>query len=61
MALEKYIKITVFLLSMKNLRNICMLNNDFLAGGMLIRPNLLRVYLRNCLFFMITYSLISLF
>ena len=29
MALEKYIKITVFLLNMKYLRNISMLNNDF--------------------------------
>ena len=41
MALEKYIKITVFLLNMKYLWNIWMLDNDFLAGGMLIRTNLL--------------------
>ena len=46
MALEKYIKITVFLLNMKNLQHIWILDNDFFAGGMLIRPNLLRVYLR---------------
>ena len=44
MALEKYIKITVFLFNMKYLRNICMLDNDFLAGGMIIRNNLLLVY-----------------
>src|ERR1700755_2299398 len=49
MALEKYIKITVFLLNMKYLRNILILDNDFLAGGMLIRNNLLGVYLRKCL------------
>src|SRR6201990_545034 len=49
MALEKYIKITLFLLNMKYLRNILMLDNDFLAGGMLIRNNLLGVYLRKCL------------
>jgi len=28
-----------------------MLNNDFLAFGMLIRPNLLGIYLRKCLIF----------
>ena len=28
-----------------------MLDNDFLAGGMLIRTNLLLVYLRKCLIF----------
>ena len=43
MALEKYIKITVFLLNMKYLRNIWMLDNDLLAGGMLIRTNLLGI------------------
>src|ERR1044072_1680508 len=52
MALEKYIKITVFLLNMKYLRNILMLDNDFLAGGILIRNNLLGVYLRKCLIFL---------
>ena len=51
MALEKYIKITVFLLNMKYLRNISMHDNDFLAGGMLIRTNLLLVYLKKCLIF----------
>src|SRR6201990_1072776 len=49
MELEKYIKITAFLLNMKYLLNILMLDNDFLAGGMLIRNNLLLVYLRKCL------------
>ena len=49
--LEKYIKITVFLLNMKYLRNIWMLDNDFLAGGMLIKTNLFGVYLRKCLIF----------
>ena len=52
MALEKYIKITVFLLNMKYLHNIWMLDKDFLAGSMLIRPNLLGVYLRKCLIFL---------
>ena len=61
MVLEKYIKITVFLLKMKYLRNIWMFDNDFLASGMLIRNNLLLVYLKKCLIFMITYGLISLF
>jgi len=28
-----------------------MLDNDFLAGGMLIRNNLLLVYLKKCLIF----------
>ena len=51
MALEKYIKITDFLLNMKYLRNIWMLDNDYLAGGMLIRTNLLGIYLRKCLIF----------
>ena len=51
MALEKFIKITVFLLNMKYLRNILMLDNDFLAGGMLIKTNFLLVYLRKCLIF----------
>ena len=46
MALEKYIKIALFLLNMKYLRNIWMLDNDFLAGGMLIWTNLLGVYLK---------------
>src|ERR1700755_3417159 len=49
--LEKYIKRTVFLLNMKYLCNICMLDNDFSAGDMLIRNNLLLVYLRKCLIF----------
>src|ERR1700755_1077217 len=49
MALGKYIKITLFLLNMKYLLNILMLDNDFLAGGMLIRTNVLGVYLRKCL------------
>ena len=47
MALEKYIKISVFLFNMKYLRNILMLDNDFLAGGMLIRNNLLLVFYGN--------------
>src|ERR1044072_4429307 len=51
MVLEKYIKITVFLLNMKYLCNILMLDNDFLAGGMLIRTNFLLVHLRKCLIF----------
>src|ERR1700755_98148 len=51
MALEKCIKITLFLLNMKYLRNICMLVNDFLAGSMLIRNNLLLFYLKKCLIF----------
>jgi hypothetical protein len=51
MALEKYIKITDFLLNMEYLFKIWMLDNDFLAGGMLIRTNLLLVYLRKCLIF----------
>ena len=51
MAFEKYIKITLFSLNMKYLRNIWMLDNDFLAGGMLIRTNLLGVYLRKFLIF----------
>src|ERR1700755_269785 len=34
MALEKYIKITLFLLNMKFLPNILMLDKDFLASGM---------------------------
>jgi len=51
MALEKYIKITLFLFNMKYLRTIWMLDNDFLAGGILIRTNLLGVYLRKCLIF----------
>ena len=51
MSLEKYIKITDFLLNMKYLRNILMHGNDFLAGRMLIRNNLLLVYLRKCLIF----------
>src|ERR1700755_1716198 len=51
MGLEKYIKITIFLLNMKYLRNILMLDNDFLASGMLIKTNLLVVYLRKCLIF----------
>ena len=38
-----------FLLNMKYLRNIWMLDNDFLAGGM--RTNLLGVCLRKCLIF----------
>ena len=45
MALEKYIKITVFLFNMKYLQHIWMLNNDFLAENMLIITNLLGVYL----------------
>ena len=45
MALEKYIKITLFLLNMKYLRN------GFLAGDMLIWNKLLLVYLRKCLIF----------
>ena len=45
MALEKYIKITFFLVNMKYLRNIGMLDNDFLASGMLIRTNLLLVFI----------------
>ena len=61
MALEKYIKITDFLLNLKYLRNIWMRDNDYLAGGMLIRTNLLGIYLRKLWFFMITYGLISLF
>ena len=52
MALETYIKITVFLLNMKYLQNISMLDNDFLGEGMLIRSNMLRVYLRKCLIFL---------
>ena len=48
MALERYITITVFL---KYLRNILMLDNYFLAGGMLIRTNLLGVYLIKFLIF----------
>src|ERR1700755_771963 len=51
MALEKCIKITVFLVNMKYLRNIRMLDNDFLATGMLIRTNLFGIYLRKCLIF----------
>ena len=51
MALEKYIKITDFLLNMKYLRNIWMLDNDYLVGGMLIRTNLLGVYLKIFLIF----------
>ena len=51
MALEKYIKITVFLLNMKYLQHIWMLNNDFLAEDMLIKPKLFGVYLRKCLIF----------
>ena len=51
MALEKYIKITVFLLNIKYLRNIWMLDKDFVAGGMLTRTNLLLVYLKKCLIF----------
>ena len=51
MALEKYLKITLFLLNMKYLRNIWMLDNDFLAGGMLFRTNLLGVCLRKGLIF----------
>src|ERR1044072_7047255 len=51
MALEKYIKINLFLLNMKYLRNILMLDNDFLAGGMLICNKLLLIYLRKCLIF----------
>ena len=45
MTLEKYIKITVFLLNMKFLWNIWMLDNDYLAGVMLIRTILLGIYL----------------
>ena len=45
MKLEKYIKKTLFLLNMKYFCNICMLDNDFLAGGMLIITNLLGIYL----------------
>ena len=51
MALEKYIKITVFMLNMKYLSNIWMLDNDFLAGGMLIWTNFLGVYLIKYLIF----------
>ena len=51
MALEKYLKITLFLLNMKYQRNIWMLDNDFLAAVMLIRTNLDGVYLRKCLIF----------
>ena len=51
MALKKYIKITVFLLNMEYLLKIRMLDNDFLAGDVLIRTNLLLVYLRKCLIF----------
>ena len=51
LALEKYIKITAFLLNMQDLRIIWMLDNDFLAGGMLIWNNLLLVYLKKCLIF----------
>ena len=51
MALEKYIKITLFLLNMKYLRNIWMLDYDFLADGMLIRTNLLGIFLRKSLIF----------
>ena len=51
MALENCIKITVFLLNMKYLSNIWMLDNDFLAGGMLIKTNLFGVYLMKCLIF----------
>ena len=51
MALEKYIKITDFLLNMIYLRNIWMLDNDYLAGGMLIITNFLLVYLKKCLIF----------
>jgi hypothetical protein len=46
MALEKYINITDFLLNMKCLQHILMLNNDFLPEDMLVRPNFLGVYLR---------------
>ena len=51
MAFEKYIKITVFLLNMKDLCNILMLDNDFLACGLLIITNLLLVYLKKSLIF----------
>src|SRR6201990_1135576 len=51
MALEKSIKITLFWLNMKYLPNIGMLDNDFLACGMLIWNNLLLIYLRKCLIF----------
>ena len=51
MALEKYIKITVFLLNMNYFWNIWMLDNDFIAGGMLVKNNLLGVHLRKCLIF----------
>ena len=44
-ALEKYIN------NMKYLSNIWMLDNDFLAFGMLIRKYLLVVYLRKSLIF----------
>ena len=37
MALEKYIKITLFLLNIKYLLKIWMLDNDFLVGGMLVK------------------------
>ena len=61
MVLEKYIKITVFLLNMKYLRNIWMLDIDFLDDGMLIRTNLLGIYLRKFLIFYIKEGLINLF
>ena len=51
MELEKNFKITLFLLNMKYLPNIWMLENDFLAGGMLIMTNLLGIYLRKSLIF----------
>ena len=51
MALKKYIKISIFLINMKYLRNVYKLDNDFLAGGMLIRTNLLGVCLRKCMIF----------
>ena len=62
-ALGKYIKITVFLLNMKYLQHIWMLNNDFLAEDMLNTANFLGVYPRKCLIFYdyCTYGLISLF
>ena len=51
MALEKYINIIVFLLSMKYVQYFGMLNEDFLAEDMLIWPILIGVYLRKCLIF----------
>ena len=48
---RKNFKITLFLLNMKYLPNIWMLENDFLAGSMLIKTNLLLVFLRKCLIF----------